>query len=106
MRSTVLPPMSLCKSPEVSADAVLDVDDVVADFERAQVLEECLGGAFRPPFGAMSAAAEDFFFGDEDEAFGGCDDAARERSHDDADLGAPAQHRAPSDRTVLRRAST
>ena len=73
----------------ISADAVLDVDDVVADFERAEILEESLGGAFRPPFGAMSAAAEDFFFRDEDEVFGGRDDAAREGPHHDADLGAP-----------------
>jgi hypothetical protein len=73
----------------VLADAVLDVDDVIADFEGAQIFQKRLGAAFRAPFRAMGATPEDLLFGDENQAFGGRDDAARERPHHDADFGAP-----------------
>src|SRR5690606_19652909 len=73
----------LALEAEIAADAVVGVDDVIADLELPQVLEE------RPPAGlvallAVFAAAparagpEDLLLRDDGERFGGEDEAGRE----------------------------
>ena len=61
------PPTLLVDEAEVAADAVLDVDDEVADAERAEVLDERARGvaASLSRARAVRAAAEDLLLGDD-----------------------------------------
>ena len=61
---------------QVFAHAMLDMDDEVTGAQSTEVLDKRLtkrgrASALCPTFGA---AAENFFFRDEDPPFGGCDD--------------------------------
>src|SRR5260221_10078800 len=68
----------LAFEPEVSADPVIDVHDVIARSERSQILEQRPPPAWRRR-GTMGAVPEDLLLGDQHESFCGCHHAARER---------------------------
>ena len=78
----------LVHEPLVAADAVLDVDDVVAGREAPEVLEE--GPARIAGLAALlspvRARAEDLLLRDEHQPVGREDDPARERADDDLDV--------------------
>ena len=85
------PPDVLVHQAVVLADAVLDVDDVIAHRERAQIFEKGLGPLLGAAlFGPVHASSEDFLFGDQDQRFGRRDHPSREGPYDHGDLGAMA----------------
>src|SRR5690606_1971677 len=67
-----------------ATDAVLDVNDEIADVQRAKVLDERSRGLARLLLSAaMDPPAEDLLLGDDDPALAGEDDPAGERTDDD-----------------------